>query len=398
MIYIAAIILIILLPGSCAKNRSSAPPEESGSSAGALDPDTDTDTDPDAALDPVPRQLRKISPPVDGTGWTLIYDMLWYLNEDGIHFLDIATGADTKVNEQNVFNTMFVFDDSIWFAHNYLWGTGIIGLQEDQIPLARLDLVSGQYHEYPTDAFTGVDAAVLKPLSNLMICAGGKLYEYDKENDRLIARPEYGEDIWRIAGNEEVLAIYTGVYTGDSLEIYRANGETAQYDPESCLPDNYVTAMHVAGDELFVCWGGEGPSGIACLDLQGGAWTHYVDGVLSTPHEYTFIYGYGGEILLRENDTVYLPLMNAQPSSLLEFSFQQRQFECIYTSENSIYNAIPFRDGIIIYQYPELIYLDADNKIETIMEDIVVHELIMKGAGAVLAITDQGIFECKSAN
>ena len=389
-----AIMIALLLLTSCVDNPILTPPLESDSCLPASEPETVPET--------VSWQVRCISSRIYGLNWTVIDNKLWYLDNNGISYLDTETGIATTVSDYNVFNTMFVVDDNIWFAYNYSSAHNYEGIDESQIPLARFDLISEQYYEYPTDIFTGVNVTVLKSLGKVMVCADNKLFQYDKVTGQFINMPEYGEDIWRIAGNEEVLAIYTGVYTGDSLEIYKANGELVQYNPANYLPNTFVTSIHIVGNELFICWGGEGePAGVACLNMQTGAWAHFIDPVLeknfSTLYEYTLISGYGGISWHKEEDVVYLFLTNDLPSSLLKFSFSRQQFECVYTAEKRIYDAMPFQNGIVIYQYPELVFYDADNSIEYILEDVVVQELIKKDQNTILAITEEGIFECKLA-
>jgi len=400
---VGATIVALLLLASCANNSILEPYEQpkdmSSETSLALELDClpsvqEIEMPPTQAV--VHWQTRCIVPRINGDGWSLVDDRLWYLNSKGIYYLDMEGECETVISGPNEYNTTFFVDNNIWFAYNYMSAHNYEGIQEDQVSFARYDLALGKYYEYSTDIITGVNVTVLESLGKVIVHTNNKLFQYYKANDKLTEMPEYGDYVWRIAGNDKMLI----TYTEDSLKLYQTNGDFTEYAPKDCLPDTYVTTINIIGDEVFICWGGEGESaGVACLNTKTGAWMHCIDSMSNnsflTPYDYTLISGYGGGIMVRENGVVYLPLMNAKPSSLLKFAFSQRQFECLYSTENRIYDAIPFQNGTIIYQYPELIFLDADYKTEYILRDVVVQELIKKSSDTFIAITEQGVFECK---
>lgn len=399
---VVAIITSLLLIASCADNTVPEPSE----------PQIDTVPGPDCDLELVSgsdswqigclfawtkEQAERWRPDWD---WTLTEGKLWGINYDeGINYIDTETGDKTTVSTSNYHNTMFVTADSFWFTYNSLWGYHQM-FPKDQLPLARYDLATEQYYEYPVDIFTGVNATIIEALGKVIVLAGDQLYEYDQVSDEFIQMPEYGEDVWRIAGNENILAVYSGIYTQDySLKLCYANSKLEEYNPLECLPGTHVTEMNIVRDELFIWWGGEGsPTGVACLNTQTGEWVQYLDKMsetdFSTSLEYTQLSGIYGEIWVRGEDAVYLPIMNANPKSLLKFSFETEEFESVYMTEESIRDAIPLRNGDIIAQYNGLVFHDEDNTYN-ILENVVVSQVIQKDENTVLAITEQGIFECK---
>lgn len=403
LLNVSAIIIALLLLASCANSAKSDSSEKPTNvpleSAEPAAPDSPApESNFPLVSDIGSWQVRHISPRIYGEDWMVINDNLWYFNDKGIYYLDLKTGQETNISGPNVYNTMFYVDCYLWFAYNYLGPHNYEGISEDQISLARVDLASKQYYEYPTDIFTGVKVTVLKSLGKVIVCAGSKVYQYDKADDQFIEMPEYGDDVLRVAGNEKIFAMYTG----DSLKLYYANGELKEYNPTDCLPDTYVTNMNIFGDELFTYWGGEGePAGVSCINTQTGVWTHFIDPMsksdFSTPHEYILIAGSGGNILPRGEETVYIPIIYTatSPKSLLEFSFSKRELECVYTAEEFIWDAIPFQNGDIIRQSNEIVFCDLDNGTENIIENMEIIKVIKKSQDTVLAITDQGVFECK---
>jgi hypothetical protein len=405
LLYIAAVIICQLLLASCWNNATRDTPEQpadiSLEPAWPPEPDPyapDPEAEPDLppAQEPGFWQTRNISPRLYGRDWIAVEDKLWYVDEQGIHCLNMEDGQQTAFGKANAYNSIFYVGGSLWFATNYLWGYYNEDFPEDQIPLARIDLLTEQYCEYPTGTFTGANATVLESLGEVIACADNQVFRYDKVNDQFIGMPEYGHDIWRIAGNEKIFATYAGTYPEYSLKLYQANGAATEYITADCLPDTFITEMLIAENELFICWGGEGePAGVACLNTQTGTWVHFIDAMnqsdFSTPYNYTPISGYYGEIWARGEDSVYLPLTE----SLCKFSFQQIEFECVYSAEKNIHDALPFQNGIIINQYYELVFLDYANNSEVILENMKVSEIIKKSQDTVLAITDQGIFECR---
>lgn len=389
-----------VIPGQAGR----ATEEPSASAALPAEPDPST-FDQDSAI-PLPSggdawQIYHLAPRIYGQGWMLVANQLWYVNSEGIHYLDLKTGDETTVSTADKYNTIFAVDHSLWFACNYLWGD-YFGFPKDQLSLAQYNLEAGQYHEYPVDYFCGANASVAEALGQVFVLEGGKLFQYDKAADQFNKATEYGEDIWRIAGNENLLVTYKDPHTGDFLRLYDESGGMVEYDPLEYLPGTYVTEMDIVKDTLFICWGGEGsPMGVSCLNTQTKAWLHYIDPMLekdfTTPLEHIEITGSGGEIWIKGEDTVYLPLINASPKCLLKYSYAQQEFQLLYETEELICDATPFKNGHVIALLNKVVFLDSAGNINTILENSEVMRVIKKDEDTVLAITEEGIFECRYA-
>jgi len=352
-----------------------------------------------------------------GVEWGVFHDKIWFIDDQGIHYIDIKTGYKVTISNSNIYNTMFFLDDNIWFSHNYLWHYDQ-DIPEDKVPFARFDLITEQYFEYPTDAFTGINITVVEVFGMIKICAGNvfQVFYYDKINDQFIMIPEYGIGISHIAGNDNTFIAYSRyineclftstaldellfLTNANSLILIDADDNRLNYPLSYYLPDINVTKMKLIQDELFLLWGGEGePFGISILNIQTNEWEHYIDimrdEAFSIQHEYIDISGYAGHIWIKRNNTVFLPLLNSTPRILLEFSFMKREFELIYTAEKPFIDVTPYQYGYLITTINELIFIDLNKNIEIVLDNKEIKKVLEINDNAILAITKEGLFIC----
>jgi len=394
---VGAVILVFLLNISCATNTdiegvreqlNGVTPNFSSLSPFVLPTD-----------DPVIHawHVRGIMPRTYASDYLVLDNKIWFVNEQGIHYYNFVECYEKTVGVTGIFNTMSVVGNNIWFSHNYLWGYHG-EYPEKQVPLARYNIDSKQYIEYPTDLITGTNITVLESLGKVIICADNYLYQYDSLNDQLVKLSDYGELIWHIAGNEKTLAIYSSAHNGESLKLFDVYGAYESFIPADHLLESTITEMSIVGDELFILWGGEGETaGITYLNTLTKTWTHYID-MLSSDYtaivEHKPIDGYAGTMWTREGDKVYVPLNNITPSILLEFSFEQRAFECIYTTERIICDAIPFNSGYLIAKSNGLVFFESAGNTDVVLDDMLVFRVIMIDTHSIVAVTENGLFLC----
>ena len=345
--------------------------------------------------------VRHLSPSLESEAWLVVEEKLWYISGSGIHYLDLLTGEQKEIHGQAKHNTMFLAGGSIWFTNNYLWAYG--DYPQGQIPLARYDLASAQYEEYPPDQIPGVNAFVLASLDQIWVCASDRLYRYDQAANAFFAESAYGESVRLIAGNEDILAVYTVDSSAgaplSALSVYDRQGLSLAFDSPDFPPHGAVYRMSFLEDELFFCWGDLGePSGVSYMNIRSAEWAHYIDHYdeedFSTALEYTRLYGYPGEILIR-HDAVYIMLRVSDVYNLFRFSFANRLFSLVFaTSDYNVFDVSPSPRGDLIALPGGLLDYAWHNAPDMLFDGIEVSRIICVDDGTYVVNTAEGLFLC----